>query len=223
MRILAMGAHPDDLEIFAWGTLCAWRESGAELVLAVATDGARGGAATGLRETRQAEARRAAQALDLVPRFLDFPDGALIADRALDEALRRLIAETAPDLLVTHAPEDYHADHRALAAAALQAVNFAVPVLHMDTLNGTGFTPTHWVDITRHAAAKDRAILCHQSQDPARFTASVGRQNGFRAGECNGRIGDRAEAFRYVPRFPFADIRALLPPPPALQPVILRT
>jgi LmbE family N-acetylglucosaminyl deacetylase len=77
MRILAMGAHPDDLEIFAWGTLCAWRESGAELVLAVATDGARGGAATGLRETRQAEARRAAQALDLVPRFLDFPDGAL--------------------------------------------------------------------------------------------------------------------------------------------------
>jgi LmbE family N-acetylglucosaminyl deacetylase len=136
MRILAMGAHPDDLEIFAWGTLCAWRESGAELVLAVATDGARGGAATGLRETRQAEARRAAQALDLVPRFLDFPDGALIADRALDEALRRLIAETAPDLLVTHAPEDYHADHRALAAAALQAVNYTgaeqpVRILHV--------------------------------------------------------------------------------------------
>ena len=43
MRILAIGAHPDDLEIYAWGSLCAWAEMGAELVLAVATDGAAGG------------------------------------------------------------------------------------------------------------------------------------------------------------------------------------
>lgn len=222
MRILALGAHPDDLEIFCWGSLCAWAAMGAELVLVVATDGARGGSGEGLAERRAAEARAAAAALDLDPRFLGFPDGALRADADLEEALRLTIAAARPDLVVTHAPEDYHADHRALAAAALQAVNFAGPVLHMDTLNGTGFTPTHWVDITAHAGAKAAAIRCHASQSPERFVAMAARQNAFRAGECNGGPHDRAEAFRFAPRFPFADIRALLPPPPPLRPVIAR-
>ena len=45
MRILAVGAHPDDLEIYAWGSLSAWAAMGAELVLAIATDGAAGGRA----------------------------------------------------------------------------------------------------------------------------------------------------------------------------------
>mgnify|MGYP006147533913 CR=1 FL=1 len=43
MKILAIGAHPDDLEIFCFGTLMAWRAMGADLALAIATDGAAGG------------------------------------------------------------------------------------------------------------------------------------------------------------------------------------
>jgi LmbE family N-acetylglucosaminyl deacetylase len=44
---------------------------------------------------------------------------------------------------VTHAPNDYHADHCALSAAVGQVVNFHAPVLWTHTLNGTGFVPTH--------------------------------------------------------------------------------
>jgi N-acetylglucosamine malate deacetylase 1 len=221
VRILAIGAHPDDLEIYGWGSLCAWAAMGADLTLVVATDGAGGGREPGptLAASRHAEARTAAGALGAEPRFLGFPDGRLVPDAEVVGALAALVRDVMPDLLVTHAPNDYHADHRALSAAAGQAAGFVVPVLWMDTLNGTGFAPTHWVDVTPHWDAKLAAIRCHASQEPERFVISATRQAGFRAGEANGGIEARAEAFRFEPRFPFADLRSLLPPPPPMRPV----
>ena len=221
MRILALGAHPDDLEIFAWGTLVAWAGMGARLTLAVATDGAAGGDTPGpdLARLRAAEAATAAEPLGLAPRMLGFPDGRLMPDADLSQALTALIVETRPDLILTHAPNDYHADHRALSAAVSLAASFRAPVVHMDTLNGTGFTPTLWVDVTAHWPAKEAAIRAHVSQKPDRFVAMAVRQAAYRAGECNGTVDQKAEAFRFDPRFPFADIRALMPPAPPLRPV----
>lgn len=225
MKVLAIGAHPDDLEIFAYGTLAAWAAMGAGLVLAVATDGARGGAEPPgvLRDRRAGETARALAPLGAVPVMLGFPDGELRADAALDSSLRDLIAAQGPDLIVTHAPNDYHADHRALSAAVSQAAGFTAPVLYMDTLNGTGFVPTHWVDVTAHWPAKIAAINAHRSQDPGRFVDMADRQAAFRAGECNALPEARAEAFRFEPRFPFADIRSLLPPAPPLRRVMIRS
>jgi N-acetylglucosamine malate deacetylase 1 len=224
MRLLAIGAHPDDLEIYAWGSLCAWAAMGAELVLAVATDGAAGGQAAplALASRRAGEARAAAGALGVEPVFLGFPDGGLTGAAGLAARLAELVREAAPDLVLTHAPNDYHADHRALAMAASQACGFAVPYLQMDTMGGTGFQPTHWVDVTAYWPAKAAAILCHESQEPQRFVAIADRLAAHRAGEANALPEARAEAFRFEPRFPFADIRALLPAAPPLRPVGLR-
>lgn len=222
MRILAIGAHPDDLEIFAYGTLAAWAAMGAGLHLAVATDGAKGGvlAPETLRGQRAAETTAALAPLGCgPPHLLNFPDGGLRADAALEGALRDLIAEVQPDLVLTHAANDYHADHRALSAAASQAVGFSAPILWLDTMNGTGFAPNIWVDVTPHWQAKETAIRAHVSQNPQRFVDMAGRQAAYRAGECNAPPSARAEAFRFDPRFPFADIRALLPAAPALRPV----
>ncbi len=223
MRALAIGAHPDDLEIYCWGALSAWAAEGAALTLAVATDGARGGVgeASALAHRRRAEATAAAATLGLAPRFLDFPDGGLAADAALVGALRALVAEAKPDVIVTHCPEDYHADHRALAAAVDLAAGFAAPVVHMDAMGGTGFAPTLWVDVTAHADAKRAAIRAHRSQDPERFVLAADRLAAFRSAQCNAPAG-AAEAFRFAPRFPFADVRALFPPPPPLRAVIAR-
>lgn len=225
MRVLFLGAHPDDAEIFAFGSLLAWHAEGAEVHLAIATDGAAGGqqAPEILRRIRRREAEAAAAPLGTAPRFLDFPDGALLPDRPLHEALCALLAETRPDLVFTHAPNDYHADHRALSAAVAQAVSFAAPVLYADTLGGTGFVPTHWIDVTSHWPAKLTAIRAHASQDPERFVIAATTQATFRAGECNAGPDARAEAFRFEPRFPFADIRGLLPPAPPVRPVVLRS
>jgi LmbE family N-acetylglucosaminyl deacetylase len=226
VNVLAVGAHPDDAEIFAFGSLLAWRAMGADVTVAVATDGAAGGAGdpAALARTRRGEAEAAAAAAGLgtAPRFLDFPDGKLMHDAALVAALGRLLAETRPQIVVTHDPNDYHADHRALAAAVSQAASFGAPVLFMDTLNGTGFAPTHYVDVTPHFEAKCAAIRRHRSQDPERFVVQATRQAAFRAGQCNGGPEARAEAFRFAPRFPFADIRDLLPPAPPVMPVSAR-
>ncbi|MDA0924823.1 MAG: PIG-L family deacetylase, partial [Proteobacteria bacterium] len=55
--------------------------------------------------------------------------------------------------------------------------------------------------------------------DPERFVIAADRQAAFRAGQANAPQHSRAEAFRFEPRFPFADIRALLPAAPPLRPV----
>ncbi|MFA6155524.1 PIG-L deacetylase family protein [Mesorhizobium sp.] len=225
MKILALGAHPDDIEIFMFGTMAAYAAQGAQLDFAIATDGARGGMGDprALSRARREEASQAAALLGVEPRFLDFPDGALVADAGLIAALKALIAEIGPDLAITHAPNDYHGDHRALSDGVRIAASFAVPVLHADTMGGTGFAPTHYVDISAHAAIKAKAIRMHQSQDPDRFVDVARTQNEFRAGQCNGVPGSLAEAFRFEPAFPFADIRALLPPAPPIRTVMVST
>jgi LmbE family N-acetylglucosaminyl deacetylase len=83
--------------------------------------------------------------------------------------------------------------------------------------------PTAHIDVTAQFELKCAAIRAHVSQDPERFVLSATRLAAFRASECNGGAADRAEAFRFEPRFPFADIRALLPPPPPVRAVILRS
>jgi LmbE family N-acetylglucosaminyl deacetylase len=219
LKILALGAHPDDIEIFMFGTMAAYAAQGAELTFAIATDGAKGGKGDPgvLARMRREEATQAASLLGAAPRFLDFPDGALVADAALIAVLKALIGEIGPDLAITHAPNDYHADHRALSDGVRIAASFAAPVLHADTMGGTGFSPTHYVDVSAYRDIKTQAIRAHRSQGPEQYVDRARIQNEFRAGQCNGVPGSLAEAFRFEPTFPFADIRALLPPAPPLR------
>jgi LmbE family N-acetylglucosaminyl deacetylase len=93
VKVLALGAHPDDIEIFMFGTMAAYAAQGAELTFAIATDGARGGHGdpASLARARRKEATAAAGLVGVTPHFLDFPDGALVADAALIGALKALV------------------------------------------------------------------------------------------------------------------------------------
>jgi len=221
MNILAIGAHPDDIEIYMFGALAAFKQNGATLSFAIATDGSRGGKASPatLARKRKAEATAAAAHLEVTPHFLGFPDGELTADAKLIAALKNLIANTQPDLIVTHAPNDYHADHRALSDAVRIASSFHAPVLWADTIMGVGFQPTHYIDTTAHTVLKAAAIREHASQDPERFITMAGQLAAFRAAQTNAAPGSAAEAYRFEPVYPFADIRDLLPPAPPVRPV----
>jgi N-acetylglucosamine malate deacetylase 1 len=217
MHILAVGAHPDDAEIFMGGSLAAWKAMGARITIAIATDGARGGTGdpTALATQRAQEARAGAALLcaDLV--LLGFPDGALRPDAALIEALTRLVRETGANLVLTHDANDYHADHRVLSRAVDDAVGFRAPVMFADTRVGVGFAPTHWIDTTAHQDVKAAAIRCHASQDPDRFVDEARAWSRARAAQCG--HGGFAEAWRFLPRHPFCDIRDLLPPAPPVK------
>ena len=83
---------------------------------------------------------------------------------------------------------------------------------------GVGFTPDYYVEITQYFTAKQNAIMAHTSQNPDRFVAATQIVNRFRAAQCNAPDGHYAEAYRIDSRFPFADIRALLPSPPPYRP-----
>lgn len=220
MRILAIGAHPDDLEIFCYGLLAACKARGDELHLAVATDGAAGtvsGQDGGLAERRAEETRTALIQLG-PPELLGLPDGAL----AMADNGRTVIADhirtVAPDLIITHDPADYHTDHRALSAWVTELAGFSCPVVYADTLMGVGFAPQFYVDITAWQDEKQAAILAHESQVPERFAQGAALLNRFRAAQCNAPDGHYAEAYRASARFPFADIRGLLPEPPPYRP-----
>jgi LmbE family N-acetylglucosaminyl deacetylase len=220
MKILAIGAHPDDLEIFMGGGIAAFQAQGDEVVMVTATDGAKGGKGDPgeLVRIRQVEADAAAGVFGLKPIMLGFPDGGLRADAPVIDRIASLIAAVRPALVITHAPNDYHGDHRALSDAVRIAANFVAPVMWMETMMGVGFTPTHYIDITPHFELKREAIGKHASQDTPRFVNMAELTGRYRSAQCNAEQG-YAEAFRFEPIFPFADPRNLLPPAPGVLPV----
>ena len=220
MRILAIGAHPDDLEIFCYGLLAECKSRGDELHLAVATDGAAGtvaGQDNSLAERRADETRTALARLG-VPALLGLPDGALSTAMNGREVIAEHIREIAPDMIITHDPADYHTDHRALSSWVTELTGFSCPVIYADTLMGVGFQPQFYVDITAWQDEKQAAILAHESQVPERFANGAALLNRFRAAQCNAPDGHYAEAYRTSARFPFADIRSLLPAAPPYRP-----
>ncbi|WP_431300368.1 PIG-L deacetylase family protein [Tabrizicola sp. BL-A-41-H6] len=211
-------AHPDDAEIYCGGSIRAWVRMGARVTIMVATDGSRGGvdAPEVLARLRADEARAGATALGAGLVMLGRQDGALAEDAGFLPAAAAAFRDLVPDLIVAHAPNDYHSDHRALARIAVDIASFRQPVLWADTMLGTAFTPTHYVDVTADQAAKEAAILCHQSQEPQVFVDRARVSGRYRAAQCGDDAGF-AEAFRHDPIYPYADIRDLLPPAPPLR------
>ena len=126
MNVLAIGAHPDDIEIGCGGALALHGLDGDQVVVCCATDGEAGGlsqAPTEIGAVRRAEAVAGAQRLGVLePRFLGFPDGQLAdAGFRLVTALGRLVREERPALVYVHHPEDVHPDHAHLGIAAIDA------------------------------------------------------------------------------------------------------
>jgi len=219
LNITAIGAHPDDLEIFMYGCLAAMKARGDRLTLIVATDGAKGGSEPGPALAAQRAEETQKGLVDLgKPQLLGLPDGALAMARDARQVITEAINASQPDVIITHGPEDYHPDHRALAHYVQDAAGFRCPILIADTLMGVGFQPEFYVDITPHMAAKEKAIMAHTSQMPHRFTDAARITNRFRAAQCNAPDGHYAEAYRLERRFPFTDIRSLLPDAPPYRP-----
>jgi LmbE family N-acetylglucosaminyl deacetylase len=193
-RVLAVGAHPDDCEFFAGGTLAALAREGARVVLVVCSDGAQGGPVGGpaLAERRRAEAERAARELgaaELV--WLGHPDGGLRDDDALVGDLVREIRRVRPTLVLGHDPTTLwarvgaryrlgHTDHRAAGRALLAALypRAALASFFPDQIAAglePWWSPELWLfdtdepDLHREIEAtletKRRALACHESQN----------------------------------------------------------
>ena len=224
MHIALIMAHPDDADIYCGGSIAAWRSMGATVTILIATDGSKGGDfdPEELAQLRSKEATAAAKVLDANLIQLNFPDGELSQSEEFASRLTTEILRLQPHLLVAHAPNDYHADHRAVSAGALFAASFRAPVLWVDPMMGNDFLPNYYVDITPFQDQKEQAILCHTSQGPEHFVEMSRVQGRFRSAQC-GQLEGFAEAFRHDPIHPFTDIRSLIPPAPPLQPIVVNS
>lgn len=187
-RALTIGAHPDDAEFGAGGTLARWASAGCEVSMLIVTDGSKGTwepdlSPAELTEMRRDEQQRAADALGATGQviILAHPDGELEYSMELRRELCRWIRQLRPDVLLTHDPwRRYmlHPDHRVTGIATVDAVVAARDHLFFpDQLTGglskhrpdrllfwAADEPDHWEDIVGTFEAKIGALLCHSSQ-----------------------------------------------------------
>ena len=212
MRILAAGAHPDDIEIFMFGLLSLFKFRGDEITMLVATDGSLGGKLKKEEVTRlrEIETTNALKGLgDLF--FLKLPDGSLGDYVSHKIKIKKKVLEISPDLIITHAPNDYHSDHQALSGIMKSIACHQVPLIYSDTMLGVNFLPNYYVDISKVFESKKLAVSKHISQQPERFLDLIEVMNSFRSAQCNHPKGNYAEAYLINNNFPFTDIRGLLP------------
>ena len=212
MKVLALGAHPDDVEIFMYGFLSICKNRGDEIFISIATDGGAGIVLKNenLIEIRKKETKKGLSFLTN-PYFMNFRDGFLINEPHAFSIIKNYILSVNPDLIVTHDPNDYHPDHRMLSKLVTDAAGFMCPVIFCDTLLGINFKPDFYINITSFFEEKKSAIMHHKSQNPRKFIDAITIQNSFRSAQCNLGLGNYAECYRYEKRFPFSDISSLIP------------
>jgi len=124
LKLLVLGAHPDDAEFHSGGLMSLYRQAGHTVKMVSVTNGEVGHQSISgpqLAARRRAEAEAAAQRIGASAEVWDYPDGRLEPSLKLRMQIIREIRTFAPDLVLTHRTNDYHPDHRAVGQAVQDA------------------------------------------------------------------------------------------------------
>jgi LmbE family N-acetylglucosaminyl deacetylase len=198
MKILAVGAHPDDIELGCGGTLLCHGARGDEINLLVLTTGEQGPHAA---RSRISEQEDAAAFLGANLFWGGFEDGAIPEGREGIMAVEAVMNRTGADMVYAPAQHDTHQDHRAAAIIALAAARRASRVLCYESPTSVSFTPQVYVDVGPFLEDKLRSIRAHTSQVLKNHLVDLGameaqaRYRGFRA---RIRFAEAFEAPRFV-------------------------
>ena len=192
MRVLAVMAHPDDIEMTCAGTLVLLKRAGWDVHMATMTAGDLGSATRSraqISRIRKREAAASAKLLGAGYTCLGFRDLAIVYGEAAKRRVSALVRLVRPDLLIVPSPVDYMADHeetpRIVREAAfastvpnwkaslggrsprpaqkLPAILYADPIDHVDHF-GRRVPAQCVVDITDALELKERMLACHESQ-----------------------------------------------------------
>ncbi len=184
MRILAIGAHPDDVEFYCGGTLARYAQAGHVVIMAYATNGDKGHfriPPAELARTREREARAAAAVIGAEVIWMGYPDGELFYDHPTRDRFIDMLRQARADVILTHNPDAYHPDHCAVSQLVFGA-SFLATVPHLKTGHPAcehvppiyyydvdqfqiPFMPTPlYVDIEPVIEIKEKMAAAHQSQ-----------------------------------------------------------
>lgn len=191
LRVLAIHAHPDDIEFQCAGVLLKLRKLGCQVAVATMTPGDCGSAehsAAEIAEIRRGEARAAAEILGAEYTCLEFRDLSICFDNDSRKRMTEFLRRQRPHLILTAPPIDYMHDHEITSALVRDACfNASVPnyrthqwdpapatvqipwLYYVDPVEGTDHfgkrQPVDFVvDVTAEFAEKQRALACHASQ-----------------------------------------------------------
>ena len=159
--VLAIGAHPDDVEIGAAGALLVHRSMGHEVSILTLSRGARGGS----QDTRAGESDQAARAIGATLFLDDLKDTRISEGDPTIGAISRVVDSVRPTVIYTHSPHDVHQDHRNTHRAAMVAARGVGRVYCFQSPSATvDFRPTRFVTIDDQIDGKLQAINAFASQ-----------------------------------------------------------
>lgn len=183
MRILAIGAHPDDLEIHAFGTLALHAKRGDDVFVCGITNGDQGHMVIMPEELGQLRIQEAAKAAKTIGAQEYFNLGVhdMMVDGKDQEVIDKLIdviRYTKPDYIISHRTDEYHNDHNETGVLAFNSSFTSslphyftkepcwgkVPSLYYMCSSSPNFHATDYVDISSVIELKLEALACHQSQ-----------------------------------------------------------
>ncbi len=233
MRILAVGAHPDDLETFCGGTLAKCAKRGDEVFMAYLCKGDKGHFKIPARELARIRKREAENAAKIIKaKILGGYSGdlELYSNQETRHKVVELVRLTQPEMIITHSPDDYMADHTTTSALVIDASFLAtapnyktnqratkvIPsIFFMDNDAGVNFQTTEYVDITKEMRTKEQMLSCHQSQyewlkehDNIDLLKFMKKLSSFRGVQCG---VEYAEGFRQYCVWGRMTTRRLLP------------
>ena len=161
VNILAIGAHPDDIEFGCGGTLIKYTQKGHRLFLLVMTQGG-SGAQTSMRVQEQINSKKILGAEKIY--WGGYEDTHLVVDKELIGIVENVIQEVMPDFIFCSFPDDTHQDHRHLAQAIMSATRYIRNVLFYEGPTTQNFKPHVFVDIADTLDKKMEALKAHRSQ-----------------------------------------------------------
>lgn len=161
MNVLAIGAHPDDIEFGCGGSLVQYAKKGHNTFLLIITEGELGGIGS-VRRVEQLNASKILQTKEVF--FSDYLDTQITVDKTLISKIEKTLDRVKPDIIFVHYPDDTHQDHRNLAVATISATRYVRNVLFYEGPTTQNFTPNVYVNICNAFDEKLRALNAHKSQ-----------------------------------------------------------
>jgi LmbE family N-acetylglucosaminyl deacetylase len=196
--IIAVGAHPDDVELGCGGTLAAATAAGKKIAVVYLTKGEKSGDPEG----RVAESKKALKILGVTQVYFgDFPDTEIPASHKVVEFLEEILEKHQAETVLTHSTHDSHQDHRQVGWLSLSAFRNVSRILAYETPRVTGdFSPTYFIDISKYVHSKWDSLTCHCSQKSKRYLAYESMINlaSFRGSQVNLGAAEAFEVLRYV-------------------------
>ena len=163
MKVLAFGAHPDDISIGMGGVIAKYSNHKHDVLMVIA-------GIPNKREVRWKEAENAAKILDARLIILDIEPAKIVFSRELVRIFDKVFEEYCPDIVYTHWNHDSHQDHAAVANAVIASArkNNCSLYMYEQTIPGGivpyGFRAQSFVDISEEIDTKIKSIMAHESQ-----------------------------------------------------------